>query len=605
MCGIAGMVLRGAAVDESMMQPMVEQLQHRGPDGMGMFLEGAFGLCHTRLSIIDLDGGRQPLLHAKDRLAVVANGEIYNFVELREQLQAEGRGFATHSDCECILHTYAQDAHGFVDRLHGMFAFALYDSVRKKLILARDRLGIKPLFYAVLPDRLVFASEIKALLPMLPRQPAINPSALSQFLHNHCSSGEETIFQGVRHVAPGEIIEIDGQLNVSRRWYWNPFHVKTRPPETLHLEDEFDHLFGQVIKEHARSDVPYGLFLSGGNDSAILLAMLARFQDKPVRTFSIGFEGARLVDELDAAERIAGVFGSQHTSIRMSQAAFFKRIPYTIWAADDLMRDNASLPTSLLSEVASRELKVVFCGEGGDEVFGGYPRYYTGRWRWLLENLRAPGSGGFRTRSDWSDKLSQCLLGGELSRQWGSFRQHYIEAWQSTPPSWSHLQRCQYTDIATDLTDSLLVKSDRMMMGFGLEGRVPFLDHRVVEFGLSLPDHLKVSRGRPKVFLRRWAERYLPKNHLYMPKKGFAVPVREWLSGDFLDRLESRLWANPAINTWFNTAGFPTLFQMQRKNGGASREIFGLMQFAIWHRLFVEQPGARPSPDEDPLDWIS
>jgi asparagine synthase (glutamine-hydrolysing) len=605
MCGIAGIVLRGTKVDTAMLKPMAERISHRGPDAEGFFTEGSFGLAHTRLSIIDLSGGGQPMHSDGKRLSLVANGEIYNYIELREELETAGCVFASHSDCECILHAYDLDAQNFVDRLHGMFAFALYDGNRQKLILGRDRLGIKPLFYALLPDRLLFASEMKAILPLLPTPPAINAGAFSQFLNNHCTTGEETIFQGIRRLAPGEIIEIDAELNLQRRRYWSALQMMPRELSQAEAENEFEGLFEQVIKEHVRSDVPYGLFLSGGNDSAILLAMLARHQAKAVRTFSIGFTDAAMKDELDDAERIAGVFASQHTSIRMSSVDFLRRIPHAIWAADDLMRDYASLPTSILSEAASAELKVVFCGEGGDEVFGGYRRYRQNRLVWLMKDIFSPGSGGFRTRSEWWRKKSRLLFGAELTAHYPSFRQPTIAAWQEAPTSWTHLQHCQYTDLVTDLPDSLLLKVDRMMMGFSLEGRVPFLDHRVVEFGLSLPDRLKIDQGQPKIFLRRWAERYLPKDHLYKKKKGFSVPVREWLRGDFLDRLEHKLMVNQAVNDWFDTTHLPALFRVQRKKGGVSREIFCLMQFAIWHRLFIEQPGLRPTPNEDPLDWIS
>jgi len=604
MCGIAGVVLRGTKVEESMLKPMAEHMRHRGPDGFGFFTEDNFGLVHTRLSIIDLSGGAQPLYANERKLALVANGEIYNYVELQVELEAQGRAFSTHSDCETILHSYALDPIHFVERLHGMFAFALFDSQRKKLVLGRDRLGIKPLFYALLPDRVVFGSELKAILPLLPQQPALNAKGFSQFLHTHCTMGEDTMFQSIHRVAPGEVIEIDAELKLSRRQYWNPLTVQPRDLSYEQAEAEFEPLFEQVMKEHVRADVPYGLFLSGGNDSAILLAMLARHQEKPVRTFSIGFADAEMKDELADAEYIAKVFNSQHTSIRLPRADFLKRIPHSVWAADDLMRDYASLPTSALSEAAGQELKVVFCGEGGDEAFGGYRRYKGHPLLWWFKDRLNPGSGGFRTRSEWWRKNSQKLFGPELKALSGEFRAAYIQAWQQAPTEWSHLQHCQYTDIATDLTDSLLPKVDRMMMGFSLEGRVPFLDHRVVEFGLSLPDSLKLQGSRSKIFLRQWAEQYLPKEHLYKKKRGFSVPVREWLQGDFLQKLEGKLKANAAIQHWFDTERLPALFQLQRETGKASREIFCLLQFAIWHRLFVEQPGLQPSPYEDPLDWV-
>ena len=605
MCGIAGVVLRGEKVTETLLAPMAERLQHRGPDGHGFFTADGFGLVHTRLSIIDLSGGSQPILGEGGRLAIVANGEIYNYLELRDELEHSGRPFVTHSDSETILQAYAQNSGHFVERLHGMFAFALYDGNRQRLILARDRLGIKPLFYARLPDRLIFASELKAILPLLPSAPAIAPEALSEFLHDHCSIGEQTIFRDIKRVAPGEIIEVDAELNLSRRCYWSPLTLIPRAIDFPEAEAEFEVLFERVMREHVRSDVPFGLFLSGGNDSAILLAMLSRFQSQPVRTFSIGYRDAVMKDELDDAERIAALFNSQHTALRIDRDALFRRLPHSVWAADELMRDYASLPTSALSEAAGQELKVVFSGDGGDEVFAGYRRYRQPTLAWWFLNLLAPGSGGFRTRSDWWRSGSQRLLGPRLSALRPRFREPYQKAWQATPDSWSHLTRCQYTDLVTDLPDSLLVKVDRMMMGFALEGRVPFLDHRVVEFGLSLPDQLKVDGATPKVFLRRWAESYLPRDHIQKKKRGFRVPVREWLSGVLLTHLEQQLLHNRAIQEWFETRHLPRLFAMQRRAGTASREIMCLLQFAIWHRLFIEQPGSKPSVAEDPRDWIS
>jgi len=607
MCGIAGVIIPTAQVKESMLKPMLDSLHHRGPDSSGCFTSGCFGLAHTRLSIIDLSGGIQPIVSEQGRkqIAVIANGEIYNYLELRAELEKAGRVFTTHSDSETILQSYALDPRNFINRLHGMYAFALFDSERQKLILARDRLGIKPLFYALLPDRLVFASELKAILPLLPTTPDINPAALSQFLHSRFTTGEETIFKGIRRVAPGEIVEIDSSLNIERRRYWN---LPRTTPSHLGFDEAlevFDDLFEQVVKEHLRSDVPVGLFLSGGNDSAILLAMLKRLQAEPVRTFSVGYSNPGVKDELEDAGRMADLFGSQHTPIRLERSTFFRRIPQAVWSADELMRDAASLPTLALSEVAAQDLKVVFVGEGGDEAFGGYRRYRQNALVYMLNNYFAPGSGGFRTRSDWWRRQSQRVLGAELALRRNQFREPFISAWGESNETWSHLQRCQYTDIMTALPDNLLTKVDRMMMRFSLEGRVPFLDHRIIEFGLSLPDRLKVAGSQHKIFLRRWAERYLPKDHLYKKKRGFVVPVRNWLRGDFLTDVERKLSNSQAINEWFDTRQFPHLFQRQEKRGTASREIMCLIQFSIWHRMFIEQPGVVPTADEDPIDWMS
>lgn len=605
MCGIAGVVVKDGHIDRESLHAAAERLSHRGPDGFGFFTEGNVGLAHTRLSIIDLAGGRQPIVGGDGEYAVVANGEIYNFVELRGELEAAGRSFATHSDSETILHGYALDPEGYIERLHGMFAFALYDRARRRVVLARDRLGIKPLYYAVLPDRVVFASEIKALLPLLGKSPEINPGALAQFLQNQFSTGEETILKQVRRVLPGETLVIEADLSVARRRYWTPLHVVTRDIGFDEAAEEFGALFHRVMLEHIRSDVPYGLFLSGGLDSAVLLAMLDRVRDQPIRTYSVGYRDVEMSDELSDAERIALHFHAEHTPLRLDRQDVFGHLVRSIWAADDLMRDYASLPTSILAERAGKQLKVVFTGEGGDEVFAGYGRYRAGPLARFFKNLRAPGSGGFRTRGQLHGKWSRRLLGSELAAAGRAFREPIVAAWKETPASWSYTQRAQYTDIATALPDNLLVKADRMLMSFGMEGRVPFLDHRIVEFGLSLPDRLKIDGQAGKHFLRRWAERLLPRDHIYRKKRGFAVPVGEWLKGEWLDRLERKLESNPAIDAWFDPRALPDLFALQRNKGSVSREIFCLMQFAIWHRLFIEQPGTRPSSDENPLEWIT
>ena len=605
MCGIAGIIMRGAPVTPELLRPMADRLRHRGPDDQGFLTDRNVGLVHTRLSIIDLAGGHQPILADRDRLALIANGEVYNFIELRAELEAAGCRFTTHSDSETILHAYALDNRRFVARLHGMFAFALYDKATRRVVLGRDRLGIKPLFYAALPDRIVFASELKAILPLLPLTPRINPSALLQTLQSRFNTGTQTILQEVRRVSPGETLTIDADtLEVHRRQYWSPLHLPRRVLSYEEAEEEFNPLIAQVMKEHMRSDVPYGLFLSGGNDSAVLLAMLSKHQSQTIRTFSMGYADVRIKDELSDAERVAREFRTEHTSLRLRSEAGLRRLPYSVWAGDEPMLDWASLPTSFLAQEAGKTLKVVFTGEGGDEVFAGYGRYRRTGFQRFLKNLITPGSGGFRTQRWWSRRWSQRLFGPELQAAKDAFRAPYIEAWQRTPDSWSHIQRCQYTDMATALVDGLLVKVDRMLMSFGVEGRVPYLDHRVVEFGLSLPDELKVKGRIPKSFLRRWAEQYLPRDHLYKRKRGFHVPMSEFLKSSVLDQLQQKLCHSQAMKTWFRTEQLPALFDAQRSGSNVKKEIWSLLNLAIWHRLFIEEPGARPNPDENPLDWV-
>jgi asparagine synthase (glutamine-hydrolysing) len=601
MCGIGGILLKHGRVDEGLVRRMAGPLSHRGPDDLGVHVTGPLGLLQTRLSIIDLERGHQPMVDGP--LALAANGEIYNFRELRAALEARGRRFATASDSETILHAYALDGLDALRSLNGMFAFALHDAQAGELVLARDRLGIKPLYYAHLHDRLLFASELKALLAVWPGERELDPGALLQSLQNRFNTGEASLLRGIRRLPPGAALVFDAELKVREYRYWSPLAVHPRGLDFDEAAEEFEPLFRQVMLEHLRSDVPYGLFLSGGVDSGVLLAMVSEITGRPVRTFSVGYRDAAIGDELPDATAIARRFEADHTEILLDRDAVFRRLPHTVWATDDLLHDYACLPTSFLAEEAARTLKVVLTGEGGDEVFAGYARYRrTLPQRWL-KNLIAPGSGGYRTRGQWRHRWVRQVFGPDLRAAADARRAPFIAAWQSTPSAWTDVARCQHADLVTWLPDELLVKADRVLMSFGLEGRVPYLDHRVVEFGLSLPDSLKVAGRQGKLFLKRWAERRLPREHLWRRKRGFYVPVRQWFHGEFLDRLAAVLPRNPAIRRWCRPDGVVLLLREQQAGGNASRAIWGLMQLAIWHRIFIE--GHVPGRDEDPLEWIA
>ena len=603
MCGIAGMVRRAGTVDEAELQRMAATLTHRGPEDTGTYVSGAFGIAHTRLAIIDLAGGHQPIFDAQQRYSLVCNGEIYNYVELRAELEALGARPQSRSDSEVALHGFAQWGRESFKRLHGMYAYALYDHRQQDLWLVRDRLGIKPLYIARLLDRILFASELKALLPLMPKRDWHAP-ALAQFLQNQFSTGTETIVAGIERVPPGVALRIRADLSIETHRYWSALDV--RPRAGLTHEDavaEWEPLFEQVMREHMRADVPYGIFLSGGVDSAVLLAQLKRYHDRPIRSFSIGWQDARQRDELDDAERVARQFGAEHTAIRMDAQAVFRRLPRAVWAADDLMRDYACLPTLALAEAAGKELKVVFSGEGGDEAFAGYGRYRPDFFERTFKSLRYPGSGGFRVRPELEPAWVQRLFVPALQPALAAHRAPVVQAWSQTPRAWSDLQRRQYVDLQTNLPDDLLVKADRMLMAFSVEGRVPFVDHRVVEFGLSLPDALKASDKAGKVFLKRWAEGFIPRDHLWRAKRGFHVPVGEWLRGDFLDRLGPRLADNAAIRRWCRPAGVSDVIQRQQQKGDCTREVWSLMMIAIWQRVFFENVGV-PDAESDPLDWI-
>ncbi len=603
MCGIAGVVARHA-VPETLPQGLAYRLRHRGPDDQGIYHSDNVALVQTRLSIIDLVHGHQPI-QSDDPLVLVANGEIYNYLELNAELKQRGRHFATASDSETILHCYAAEGIAGLQRLHGMYAFAIYDERRRKLILGRDRLGIKPLYYTRTGTQFVFASELKALVPTLQTSPDIEPKAVVEFLQNQFVAGRDTAVAQIKRVLPGEILEIDEHLSVNSTRYWSATDIRPRALDWDTAQEEFTPLFDQVMREHIRADVPFGVFLSGGVDSATVLAMLRRFVPGELRTYSVGWEGVDIHDELDDASRIAKLFDTHHTVLRLTRDQVFSRIPHMIWSADELMRDYACLPTSLLAQAAARELKVVFTGEGGDEAFAGYTRYRKSRMERTLRSLYAPGSGGFRTRGQISRSVMRVLLGGELAAHSTTFRQPFVQAWQTAPAAWSDVQRSQFVDLDTGLPNNLLVKVDRMLMAFGQEGRVPFLDHRIVEFGLSLPDDLKIRSGHGKHFLRRWAECLLPRDHLALKKRGFHVPAGDWFDAAFVSELEQRLIANPTIRRWFAVGGIRRIAEAHRRGHSRTRALWCLMQFAIWHKSVIEAPGNEVGTEANPLDWVA
>lgn len=604
MCGIAGLYNTLEPADGARLEYAVAKLAHRGPDDQGVFLGGRFGMGHTRLSIIDLAGGHQPLFSEDRKLALIANGEIYNFVELRAELEALGYRFQTHSDSEVILQAYLAFGDGFLERIEGMFAFTLYDAAEGRLILARDRLGIKPLFLAQSPSGIAFASEIKALLPLLDHPPEIDPQGLAQYFQNQFSTGATTVLQGVERVLPGEAVVVEAGRVARRFRYWSPLNVRIEDLSFDEAAARFDDLIERVMVEHMRSDVPFGLFLSGGVDSSLLLALLSRYSGQPIRTFSVGFPGTSLTDELPLAQAVAQRFGSRHREIRPDPQDIFHSLPLTVWAADDLMRDNANLPTSLLAQAAGEELKVVFSGEGGDEVFAGYGRYRASPVERLFKGLLAPGSGGFRTRGSFRGHWPKTLFGPTLLAASQQARRPVLESWRETPRQWSDLQRMQYVDLRHALPDNLLVKADRMLMAWGVEGRVPFLDHRIVEFGLGLPDRLKVEGRQGKLFLKRWGERLVPAEQLYARKRGFHVPLGEWLDEPFLKRLNHILPEHPALAPWLKPNGIRTLIAGCRDERQGSTMLWAVIQFAIWHRLFISGTGERPAALADPLDIL-
>lgn len=610
MCGVAGFIGFDQSEAEHLFGRLEGKLEHRGPDNQTTWFKNNVGLYHARLSIIDLEGGNQPLHNKENNLHLVANGEIYNYVELQREWPDYLSTALTQSDCEAILQAYYKHGAKGVKKLNGMFAYVLYDEQKNKLTLCRDRIGIKPLYYAKTPKGFVFASEIKAILALLPTTPSINAFALSQFLNYQYSTGRETIFEGVFQVLPGEFLEIDTEKQtIKATQYWSVIQglevgkqsyakASDNPVEVLKC---FDQLLEQVMQEHIRTDVPFGLFLSGGMDSSVLLAKLSEMHSQSISTYSVGYKETRLSSEIESAEYLAKHFNTNHHSLVLGKEELFASIVRCIWATDTLMRDYACLPTLLLTEKASHDVKVIFSGEGGDEAFAGYRRYKQSFENQIKGWLK--GFDGIKHTGQWQKGLGTDLLGSILASQ--KPRVYYEEMHKQLPKGLSRMQRYQIMDLITALPDNLLLKADRMMMSEGLEGRVPFADHRMIEFGLSLKDDQKYLNNRGKMIVRDWARTKLPESYTNMPKKGFYVPVNEWLSGDFLERLGNKLQHSEVIKEWFNVDHIPQLIKRQKNQGNAAREIWGMMQFAVWHELYLSGNDTIPTLNENPLDWIS
>jgi asparagine synthase (glutamine-hydrolysing) len=582
MCGIAGVMLRqsaaGAAAIGGLLDRLADLLGHRGPDGRGYHVKGAVGLLQTRLAIIDLVTGDQPLFEPSGT-ALVANGEIYNYVELRAAMP-EVR-FSTQSDCEPVLHLYRAHGLDFAERLRGMYALALHDPANARLVLARDPFGIKPLYYVEREDGLAFASEPHALVGAgLAPAEALHDAAREEFLQLHFTTGRDTIFARIKRVLPGEtIVVVDGRVVERRRCAALPDGGPLPQDETTAL-DRIDTALADAVRVHCRSDVPYGLFLSGGIDSSLVLSYMAEHANAPVRTFAVGFDGGAVADERAAARAVAALCRAEHTEIGFDEADCWRLLPRVAAAMDDPAADYACLPSYKLAARARGELKVVLTGEGGDELFGGYGRYRSAMRPWWRGG-RAPFSRGVFDR-----------LG--VLRQTGAGWRDGIAAAEVTEArdGRSRLQVAQAVDCATWLPNDLLTKLDRCLMAHGLEGRTPFLDPRVATAAFRLPDRLKVRRGRGKYLLRRLLERRLPGLPAFVPKRGFTVPVGAWIAarGKTLGELVAR---QPAIAELCQPGRVEAVFQASGKHAGFA--AWSLLFYALWHRAHVQ--GLPPGDD--------
>jgi len=579
MCGIAGyQTADGKPLPDEILNQFISALAHRGPDGTGHHAADGVGLAQTRLAIIDLKTGAQPFF-GPDGAALVANGEIYNYLELRQKYT--DTQYSSQSDCEVPLFSHQRNGADFAKPLRGMYAIALADAADEAMFLARDPFGIKPLYYAKIKNGLVFSSEPQAIFAATQLEPRISNEIATQLLQLQFTTGRQTIYDNVHRVLPGEALEVRGGCVVNSR---SMPSLPDGPPLNIGEDEalkQLDHALMDSVSVHQRSDVPYGMFLSGGIDSSALLACMARLNERPVRAFTAGFPGTAVADERDHAKRVAKAVGAEHIEIAVTANDFWKNLPSIAAALDDPVADYAIVPTYLLAKEAARELKVVLSGEGGDELFAGYGRY-----------RRAGRPRIFGGRAMYSRGALEGL--GVLRAESKNWRQGIVEAEQTAQGRhWSQLQQAQATDIADWLPHDLLLKLDRCLMAHGVEGRTPFLDPVVANLAFRLPDHLKVRNRTGKYLLRKWLAQALPEADPFSKKRGFTVPVGDWIAAraNFLGPLVAKSSAISEIcHPQEVERLFFTLGRGDRKR--TARACWNLLFYAVWHRINIE--GIKP-----------
>jgi len=631
MCGIAGIVgtTPDTIVDPRIIRLMCQAIVHRGPDDEGTYVKDGVGLGMRRLSIIDLGGGRQPIHNEDKTVWVVFNGEIYNFPELRPELEARGHRFYTNSDTEVIVHLYEDLGSDCVQKLRGMFAFALYDERRRSLLIARDRLGKKPLHYALVQGRLFFGSEIKAILAAAPELRDLNREALLKYFYFGYIPDPETAFARIHKLPPGHLLKFAmGQIKI--RQYWNlPTYGTHEPPSEEECLEELDRRLAEAVRIRLISDVPLGALLSGGVDSSIVVGLMARAHSGPVRTFSIGFSKQDF-NEADSARKVAERFGTDHHEL-VVEPNIGETLEFLTHHLEEPFGDSSMLPTYFVCKMARQHVTVALSGDGGDELFAGYTRYAdlrhrrfcdflpSGAGHWYREKINPRLPSGFygrnylynlslNDRERYLDYISYLPV---LGRDRSLFSVDFLSAasGDSSPlqPYRNFLAEAHapdkvsewmYLDSKTYLPGDILTKVDRMSMATSLEVRAPILDHVFVEWVTQLPIHWKLRQGTAKYIFKKLGERVgVPREVLYRPKQGFAIPLVHWMRQEMKEDLPRLLLESRTLQRgYFNPQAVRQLldehFRGRRDHSG---RIWILLIFELWHRHFLEE-AYHPAP---------
>lgn len=628
MCGICGKLMfsPGATVSPLLVKAMADTIQHRGPDDEGYYVSGPISLGFRRLSIIDLQSGHQPLSNEDGSIWIVFNGEIYNYQELRAFLLSKGHVLKTQSDTEVIVHLYEELGPQCLEKLRGMFAFAIWDENAKSLFLARDRVGIKPLYYCLTDESLVFASEIKAILadPSIDRE--IAPEMIDRFLTFLYVPGEETLLKGIRKLAPGHYLLIrDGKPVIEQYWDLR-FAEPTRSRSLKDAEADLLSLLAEAIEMHMIADVPVGVLLSGGVDSTGVLSFAVHATDKKVSSFTVGFSGDDVADERPYARLAAETFGTQHHDMTITAKDFASFMPQYVWHMEEPVCEPPAIAMYYVSKLARNYVKVLLSGEGGDEAFAGYSNYRNLVWLERVKRGLSPLNGAFarglslanslfrlprvakyaplmndkfpgyyysRTSNSYRDSGSR--LGKVYSADFAQAidREHTlrpVRSLQAHVRGQNTLDAMLYIDTKTWLPDDLLLKADKMTMANSVELRVPLLDHRVLEFAASLPPSFKLKGFTTKHILKNALSQKIPKEIRNRKKTGFPVPYESWLRNDLKDIVWAVLTDRRTVErSYFRKEAVEALLQANSNGTNYSKEIFSLLSLELWQRTFLER----------------
>lgn len=627
MCGICGKLNFDSQepVDLGLLNRMMELLHHRGPDGGGEYRSGPVGLGHRRLSIIDLNTGAQPMSNEDGTVWVVYNGEIYNFPELRTELQSRGHEFKSTTDTEVIIHLYEEMGLESVARLRGMFAFALWDERKQFLLLARDRVGIKPIYYTNTGKALVFASEIKALLADRSVVRRVNLRAIDRFLTYHYLPGNETLFEGIHKLDPGHYLTVHHAQTAVQQYWDLRFAASPKWKRFDEAVEALRSLLRRTVKDHMISDVPVGVLLSGGVDSTGVLRYAVEEANKPIHTFTMGFANKQVTDERPYARLAAQRYGTIHQEISMSANEFRDFLPKYVWHMEEPICEPPAVALYFVSHLArDSSVKVLLSGEGGDEAFGGYQNYRNllllewlksafGPAKSLLRvGLQAFGQVGWKRIGRYGELIDLPLSHYYLSRTASPYTAFnrlkpllYTKEFKkalgghtSGKPTFTlfeHvgdqtvLNRMLYVDTKTWLPDDLLVKADKMTMATSVELRVPLLDFQVLEFAASLPTRFKVFGWSTKKILKSALRDSVPQELLERRKTGFPVPYGDWLREELREFVESILLDPRTLGRgYFNTTEIEGIVASNGKDGRYPKEVFSLLILELWQRKFLD-----------------